>query len=363
MLAHRWSAVAGFGTLPTAIRSLIRNRCIGERAMADRVPMGVTFGSLGVLGPRAVMDVAREADALGYRSLWTVEATGTDAISLLGAVAAVAPRLDLATGIVPIQLRSPPLAAMSAATLQALAPDADVWLGVGVSAPGILSQHGMPSPTRPIAMMREYVALLRECLSGETVTFQGDFWQVKRFTLGVRLGERRPKIVLAALNPQMLRLAGAIADGVLLNYIPVAHVPTAIGHVRSGGAARIFAYVHAAVGSLPDAVGSARRDLFNYAMADGYARMFSAAGFESEVTELRARHAARDRDGALAAISERMIQAIDFVGDAPAVTSFVRGYIDAGVEHPVLMPMPWGADRRAVASATLEAAIAAAGDA
>ena len=77
--------------------------------MADRVPMGVTFGSLGVLGPRAVMDVAREADALGYRSLWTVEATGTDAISLLGAVAAVAPRLDLATGIVPIQLRSPPL--------------------------------------------------------------------------------------------------------------------------------------------------------------------------------------------------------------------------------------------------------------
>jgi len=318
--------------------------------------LGVTFGSLGVLGPRAILDIAHRAEQLGYRSLWTVEATGTDAFTLLGAVAAVAPRLDLATGIVPIQLRSPPLAAMSAASLQALSPDADVWLGVGVSAPGILSQHGLPAAARPIAMMREYVALLRECLSGESVTFQGDFWQVKRFTLGVRLGERRPKIVMAALNPQMLKLAGAVADGVLLNYIPVAHVPTAIAHVRSGGGARIFAYVHAAVSDFERAANSARRDLFSYAMADGYANMFRAAGFAAEVDTLRERQAARDRDGALAAISERMIQAIDFIGDAEAVARFVRGYVDAGVEHPVLMPMPWGEDRLAVTEATMAAA-------
>lgn len=321
--------------------------------------LGVTFGSLGVLGPRAIIDVARRAEALGYRSLWTVEATGTDAFSLLGAAAAVAPRLDLATGIVPIQLRSPPLTAMSAATLQALSPDADVWLGIGVSAPGILSSHGEPAAERPIAMMREYVALLRECLSGETVTFQGDFWQVKRFTLGVRLGERRPKIVMAALNPQMLKLAGEIADGVLLNYIPVAHVPDAISHVRRGGPARIFAYVHAAVGDLARSAGSARKDLFNYAMADGYARMFRSAGFADEVDALRERHQARDREGALAAISERMIQAIDFIGSATDVTGFVASYVAAGVEHPVLMPMPWGDDRWAVTEATLAAAAAA----
>jgi len=322
-------------------------------------PLGVTFGSLAVLGPRAVIDIARLAVRLGYRSLWTVEATGTDAFTLLGAAAAVAPQLDLATGIVPVQLRSPPLAAMSAASLQALSPEADVWLGVGVSAPGILAQHGSPPATRPIAMMREYVALLRACLSGETVTFEGDFWQVKRFNLAVRLGERRPKIVMAALNPQMLKLAGEIADGVLLNYIPVAHVPAAIARVRAGGNARIFAYVHAAVGDLERSAGSARRDLFNYAMADGYARMFRSAGFAAEVDALRERHAARDRDGALAAISERMIQAIDFIGSADEVTRFVRSYIDAGVEHPVLMPMPWGSDRFGVTEATMQAAAAA----
>lgn len=324
--------------------------------MSTQTPLGVTFGSLAVLGPRAVMDIAQTAAAMNYRSLWTVEANGTDAFSLLGAVSAVAPKLDLATGIVPVQVRTPPLTAMSAATLQAMSPEADVWLGLGVSAPGILRQHGAPLPDRPIAMMREYVALLRECLSGEAVTFEGDFWQVKRFRLGVRLGERRPKIVMAALNPQMLKLAGEIADGVLLNYIPVAHVAESIARVRSGGDAKIFAYVHAAVGDLERSARSARKDLFNYAMADGYAKMFRSAGFADDVDALRARHAERDRDGALAAISEDMIQAINFIGSQQQVTDFVKGYVDAGVEHPVLMPMPWGDDRLAVTTATMAAA-------
>jgi hypothetical protein len=93
-------------------------------------------------------------------------------------------------------------------------------------------------------------------------------------------------------------------------------------------------------------------------MADGYARMFKRAGFTEEVDALRARQAERDRDGALEAISERMIQAIDFIGSADEVGGFVKSYVDAGVEHPVLMPMPWGADRFEVTRQTMEAAIA-----
>ena len=327
----------------------------------EQTPLGVTFGSLTALGPAAVVDIARLSEKLGYRSLWTIEATGTDALTLLGATAVTAPSLDLATGIVPIQVRTPVLTAMSAATLQGLNPDVDVWLGLGVSAPGVLRPHGVEATDRPIAMMREYVALLRECLSGESVTFEGDFWQVKRFRLGVRLGERRPKIVLAALNPQMLRLAGEIADGVLLNYIPVSHVPASIEQVRKGGDSRIFAYVHACVGELEKRAHSARRDLMGYAMADGYANMFRSAGFADEVNLMRERHAARDRDGALEAVSERMIQAIDFVGSADEVAAFVRSYVDAGVTHPVLMPMPWGEDRFAVTESTMRAAAAGVG--
>lgn len=321
--------------------------------------LGVTFGSLGVLGPKAVTDVAAMAQDMGYKSFWTVEATGTDAMTLLGAVSHAAPKLDLATGIIPIQLRTPALTAMTASTLQALNPDVDVLLGIGVSAPGILMQHGERATDKPIGMMREYVALLRECLSGESVTFEGDYFQVKRFRLGMRLGERRPKIIMAALNPQMLKLAGEVADGVLLNYLPASHVADSVAQVRKGGDAAIYAYVHAAVSDFEKSANSARKDLFNYAMADGYANMFRKAGFEAEVNELREKQKAKDREGALAAISERMIQAIDFIGSDTEVTDFVKAYVDAGVEHPVLMPLPWGEDRRAVADATMAAAIKA----
>ena len=79
--------------------------------------LGVTFGSLGVLGPRSIIGIAELAESLDYRSIWTVEANGTDAFSLLGAVSARSPSLDLGTGIIPIQVRTPPLAAMSARRL------------------------------------------------------------------------------------------------------------------------------------------------------------------------------------------------------------------------------------------------------
>ncbi len=320
-------------------------------------PLGVTFGSLAVLGPKAAPDIARTAQDMGYQSFWTVEATGTDAMSLLGAVAIAAPQINLGTGIIPIALRAPTLTAMTAATLQALNPDVDILLGLGVSAPGILRSHGIRATDKPIGMMREYVALLRECLSGESVTFEGDYFQCSRFRLGVRLGERRPKIIMAALNPRMLKLAGEVADGVLLNYLPASHVEASVSQVRKGGNAVIYAYVHAAVGDFDKSANSARRDLFNYAMADGYANMFRRAGFEDEVNEIREKQRAKDREGAVAAVSERMIQAIDFIGSESEVTSFIKSYGDAGVEHPVLMPMPWGEDRRAVTEATMRAAI------
>lgn len=326
--------------------------------MTSNGTTGLTFASLAALGPAAVPDIARTAEDLGYGSFWTAEANGTDAFTLLAAANAAAPSLDLGTGIVPMQIRSPSVTAMSAATLQALAPTATIHLGVGVSTPVVAGQwHGADYGTRPIAQMREYLTLMRELLSGEPVTFDGDFWSVRKFRLGVRLSDRRPKLVVAALNPQMLRLAGELADGVLLNYLPASHVDASIRQIRSGGDAEVMAYIHAGVCDFDEAVGSARRDLFGYAMADGYARMFTEAGFGAEVAELRDRYAAGDRAGAVAAISDNMVQAIDFIGEAHEVHAFVESYRTAGVDHPILMPLPWGADRAAIARATMAAAV------
>jgi len=349
---------------------------------------GLTFASLMSLGPDLAVSTARAAAGLGYRSFWTAETTGPEAFSLLGAVGAAAPGLDLGTGVLALQLRTPMVVAMAGATLQALRPERNVLLGIGISSPVVTERwHSVPYGDRPLAHVREYVTLLRACLSGEKVDFAGDFYQVKGFRLGVRLGDPRPsgggsgrnvpsgggsginvpsshgsgkrvpRIVVGALNPAMLRLAGELADGVLLNYLPASHVPWSVDQVRKGGDAVIHAYVHAGLCEPDEGIELARRDLFSYAVVDSYARNFARAGFADEVAEIRDRFAAGDRDGAVGAVSDRMVDAIDVMGDADLVHATMRAYVDAGVEVPVLMPLPWGRDRRASADATIRAAI------
>jgi probable F420-dependent oxidoreductase len=317
--------------------------------------MGVTAAPLMALGIPASLDFARQAEPLGYTSFWTAEVTGPEAFSVLGAVAATT-NLAVGTGVLALQLRTPPLLAMAGASLQALAPDRDVFLGIGISSPVVASRwHGEEYGDRPLAQVREFVSLLRLCLTGERVDFDGDFYRIKGFRLGVRLEGRAPKIVIGALNERMLRLAGEIADGVLLNYLPSSLVPWSVEQVRAGGEAAIYAYVHAGVGERADADKPGRADLFSYATVDAYARNFTRAGYGDAVSEIRERHGAGDRAGALAAVTDEMVDGIDFVGPAEDVRAFVQAYADNGVEHPILFPLPWGPDRGAVVRATLEA--------
>ncbi|MFN8040697.1 MAG: LLM class F420-dependent oxidoreductase [Acidimicrobiales bacterium] len=326
-------------------------------------PIGVTFASLMALGLDAALDTARWADELGFGSFWTAETVGPEAFATLAAAGMAAPSLDLGTGVLALQLRTPQLAAMGAATLQALHPDREVLLGVGISSPVVVGRwHGAPFGDRPIAQVREYLTLVRAVLAGDSVDHAGTWYQARRFRLGIRLGEQRPHLVLGALNEQMLALAGELADGVLLNYLPASAVPWCVEQVRAGEARRtdggrctIYAYVHAGVTDKEHGLEPARKDLFSYAVVDAYANAFSRAGFADEVAAVRERHAAGDRPGAVAAISERMVDAIDVVGDAAQVRAAVDAYVAAGVEVPVLMPLPWGPDRMAVVRATMEA--------
>jgi probable F420-dependent oxidoreductase len=327
-------------------------------------PAGVTFASFAPLGLPAGLEVARAAANAGFGSFWTAETVGQEAFATLAAVAVSVPELDLGTGVLALQLRTPMLAAMGAATLQSLVPDRDVLLGVGVSSPVVVGRwHGAEYGTTPVAQVREYLELTRACLSGEPVSHRGEHYHCDKFRLGVRLGERRPRLVLGALNERMLASAGELADGVLLNYLPASAVPWCVEQVRRGeaaagrpeGSCTVYAYVHVGVCDRDGALDAARRDLFSYAVVPAYAKAFERAGFADEVAELRAAHAAGDRAAAVAAISERMVDQIDICGDAATAAAAVRAYRDAGVQVPVIMPLPWGADRRATIDATLEA--------
>src|SRR5438067_7035702 len=305
----------------------------------------VSVAGLQTLGAALSLEVAHEADELGFAAVWVAEANAAEGMSLLGAVSQVAPHVGLGTGVLALQLRTPPLHAMAAATLQQLAGDRDVFLGVGISSDAVAGQwHGAGYTDRPIAQVREFLTLLRECLTGETVTFEGDFYTVKRFRLGLKLGERRPKIALAALNKQMLRLGGELADVVLLNYLPATLVPWCVERVRVGGAAQIHAYVHCAVTDRDRYAEVARKDLLNYAVVPAYAAQFERAGFIDEVRHFQNRWAARDRDGALEAISDDWVDAIQIMGARHQGGDAGQAKADNGVDVPTGLGLPGGED-------------------
>lgn len=327
---------------------------------------GFTFASIMALGPQLAVETAQQAEALGYESFWTAETTGPEAFTTLAAAGAAATSLGLGTGVIPIQLRTPMTVAMAAATLQALNPDRDVLVGIGISSPVVTERwHGVDYGDRPLARCREYITLLKEIWEGDTVTFDGDFWSLSRSRLGVRLGERKPKVVLGALNPKMLALGGELADGVLLNYLPASHVPWSVEQIREGASRRgdgtaptVYAYVHAGVTEREHGIDNARKDLFSYAVVDAYAKNFERAGFGDDIAELRERHAAKDREGAVNAVGDAFVDAIDFMGTADEVRDFAREYGQAGVDVPILMPLPWGPDRRQVIEDTMVAFVA-----
>ncbi len=243
------------------------------------------------------------------------------------------------------------LVAMGGATLQSLHPDSDIVLGVGISSPVVTERwHGVPYGDRPLARTREYVTLLRECLTGESVTFEGDYYECSRFRLGVRLGDRRPKIVVGALNPRMLRLAGEVADGVLLNYLPSTHVEWSVEQVRAGeaaagrapGSTTIYAYVHLAVAA------RARRNrpcAARSVLVRGRRRVRP----QLRTGRFRGRRRCRPRTTSgrrsrrcTAAVGDDFVDAIDIMGDADHVHASMQAYVDAGVDVPILMPLPWG---------------------
>lgn len=322
------------------------------------MPLGVTAAPFIREGAAAALDLARRADRLGYGSFWVAEVTGPEAFSVLGAASQAAPGVGLGTGVLPFQVRTPPLLAMAAASLQALAPGREILLGIGVSSPVVAGDwHGAGYPARPLAKMREFITLLRQCLSGDTVTFAGDYYQVRSFRLGVEPCDRQPRIVLGALGEGMLRLAGQEADGVLLNYLPASHVPWCVEQVRRGGDATIYANIHVGVGDRAAAAPRGRYDLFSYAVVDAYARSFAKAGFGTAVRAIRAAHAAGDRAGALAAVPDEMVDAINVVGEQALVRDTIAEYRRAGVDVPVIFPLIWGTTGQDALETTLRAAI------
>jgi alkanesulfonate monooxygenase SsuD/methylene tetrahydromethanopterin reductase-like flavin-dependent oxidoreductase (luciferase family) len=129
---------------------------VAPAAPAGGSRLGVTAAPFIRSGTAAAVDLARRAGRLGCDSLWVAEVTGIEAFSVLGAVSCAAPGVGLGTGVLAMQVRTPPLLAMAAASLLVLAPDREVLLGVGVSSPVVAwDWRGASYPAKPRVPVRQ----------------------------------------------------------------------------------------------------------------------------------------------------------------------------------------------------------------
>jgi F420-dependent oxidoreductase-like protein len=157
----------------------------------------------------AIRDEARAAARDGFASYWLSQISGPDALTALAVVGAETPGIELGTAIVPTYPRHPMALAMQALTVQA-ATGGRLVLGIGPSHRVAVEGAWGLSYARPLAHMREYVAVLRDLLQGKAVSFAGE-QLVARGRLAI---DAQPcPVLLAALGPRMLELAGTAADG------------------------------------------------------------------------------------------------------------------------------------------------------
>jgi F420-dependent oxidoreductase-like protein len=189
--------------------------------------------NLNYSGASVALDIDKvlEAERLGYTSVWTAEAYGSDAVTPAAWIAARTTRIDVGTGIMQIPARTPAMTAMTAMTLDALS-GGRFRLGLGVSGPQVVEGwHGQPFG-KPLAKTREYVDIVRAILKREKpVEFRGQYYQIPyagadATGLGKPLksilhGRATLPIYLAAVGPKNVALAAEIADG----WIPVFFSP------------------------------------------------------------------------------------------------------------------------------------------
>lgn len=307
--------------------------------------------------------LAAQAEAAGYDTLWTGEVNGTDAITTMTLLASHTKRINVASGIIPVQTRTPVVLGMSAASLAQIAPGR-IRLGLGVSSRIIVSQwNGVPFE-QPLEQLREAVQVIRLVLSGERVNFEGRFYRIQNFRLAQPPPAKPVPIYLAALGPRMLRLAGEIADGVLLNWIPPEAIPRSIREIEIGARSAgrsladldIAAYIRTSVTDDPAPARAAlARDITGYCIVDSYARFFAACGFGNEVEAVNAAWAGGDRQGAVRQISPRFLDGLGGVGPADFCRRRLEEFAKAGLTHPVVFPFSPDSDPRPALTRTLQA--------
>ena len=310
-----------------------------------RYGMTIPFDGVPLAAQR---DWIVELEELGYTDAWSSEANGADGFTPLALTSAWAPSLRLGVAIIPAFTRGPALMAQSVATLAEAAPGRFAF-GIGTSSNVIVERwNGIPFD-KPYQRTRDMVRFLRTALANEKVDEQYETFTVKGFKLGRQLDEP-PKILIAALREQMLKLAGRESDGAIINWLSaddVKQVAPIVQQAGGGEAKEIVARIFVCPSEDADTVRNMGRfAIAAYLNVPVYAAFHEWLGRGEMLTPMWEAWKAGDRKQALAEIPDELVDQIIVHGSPAACREHIQRYVDNGVTTPALAILPFGIDTR-----------------
>jgi F420-dependent oxidoreductase-like protein len=309
------------------------------------LPLG-TFISVGRSLENALARV-RMAEQLGYHSVYVTHLAGRDSLTVLAAYAEATESIRLGTGVLPIYSRTPVATAQQAVTIDEIS-GGRLTLGIGVSHQVTVENWYGTHIGRPVAEMREYVAALRAMFRGEDPP-EAERFPTRFHFLGIEPNPDLP-IYVAALSPNMLELAGEVADGAILwlcnpDYIRDVVVP----HVREGrrkagkdldGFDIVAAVPTAVTEEVDGARATLRADLSPYFLLPFYRQMIERSGYEADVRLFDEAMERGDASAAAIAISDGFLENLAAIGPPDIAAAAVERYRDAGATSPCIGAVP-----------------------
>jgi alkanesulfonate monooxygenase SsuD/methylene tetrahydromethanopterin reductase-like flavin-dependent oxidoreductase (luciferase family) len=263
--------------------------------MQHGVTYDIEINSAAHYPASAVPELVHMAEDAGFGAFWKGESNSTDPLVLLSAAASRTRRIKLGTAIYHIYGRSPVALGIQAASLQDLS-GGRLILGLGVANKSIAGWHDGVFD-RPLRRIREYVEIVKSVAAGQRVEYAGEIYRTgQRFQLSWKPQYPNLPVYLAALGPQMSKLAGRIADGVFINMATPEKIRDISERVRTGareeGRApdQIEIVAKCRVSLNPDRVRARsrlRQVLTFYNLADHYSNMLKELGFEAEVNQVQ----------------------------------------------------------------------------
>jgi F420-dependent oxidoreductase-like protein len=316
------------------------------------------YWGLGITGDEQ-LELAREADKLGYDSIWAAEAYGSDAATVLAWLASNTTRAKIASGIFQMPARTPAMTAMTAATLDNISGGRFV-LGLGISGPQVVEGwHGQPFD-KPLKRTREYVSIVRKALSRETVTHEGEFYTLplpggpgKPLKLIIKPVQERIPIYIAAIGPKNTALAAEIADGWLPTFFSPDHIDVfrkslEEGAAKSGRSPADIDIAPMTSLAIYDDVEHARNFMRPFvALYVGgmgsrdknfYNQLVTRYGYGDAAREIQDLYLSGRQSDAMAAIPAELIDQVSLCGPREVVKERLEHYRDAGVGTLLVTP-------------------------